>query len=294
MLLTGNVIRKELGLIGGNWMNQKNEWSTVQSAERMNIERHFEYDNYAMDMFRKWMPFLLKPSLKMMEVGSGGGFFTNLLLTINPQMNLTCLEPDPELAGNLASRFEDRVSVLPSRVEQIPMKSSVYDVVLSHIVLHNLNNPLAALDEMTRVTKAGGHVVAIEPLPASRHYFPTPELQQAFDLLQKAQVYRCMEWSSTREVASPRDPWSYCYPQLFEQVALKDIHCFGWTSVFTLSDSRFSFTDRKRWAGRRAKLIENEQSSTSEILKRNGHTQNEIDQASSIIHSYCERVDRIS
>ena len=63
---------------------------------------------------------------------------------------------------------------------------NTFDVVISHIVIHNLTSPVIALEQMKRVAKINGKVVVIEPLPSSRNYYPTEEVTDAFDFLNKA------------------------------------------------------------------------------------------------------------
>ena len=146
-------------------MSEKLGWSYIQSIDDMNIGRYFEYDIDAFSMFEKKLSFLAKGKPKVLEIGSGSGFFTNILLSLFPEIQLTCLEPDEIFIKELEQRFGDKIETLNELVEKNSLAENTFDFSISHIVLHNLFDPIQVLKEMMRLTKNSGKIVCIEPLP---------------------------------------------------------------------------------------------------------------------------------
>jgi SAM-dependent methyltransferase len=250
------------------------------------VGRYFEYGKDAIAMFSRTLPFLNQPSVNVLEVGSGSGFFTSILFRINPDMRVTCLEPDASFVETLRARFGERVTVVPARLGDAAIPSAGFDVAISHIVVHNLIDPVRALSKMRRVVRRDGYVVAIDPLPASRQYFPSEEVELAAALLHEVKVYRSVERQRQLGASEGNDPWRRNYPQLFDQAGLVFLSCYGWTSVFTLSDRRYPFSERKKWLQMRYDLVSSSRERVTEALLRAGREKAEIDQAHQVMLAY--------
>jgi SAM-dependent methyltransferase len=267
-------------------------WSELQGVEEIDVGRYFEYDSDALDMFRKWLDILHGEDKRVLEVGAGSGFFTSILLQLNPDMNLTCLEPDEEFVAALKDRFGNRIRVIQSIIEEPSVDEESFDVALGHIVIHNLVDPIVALKQMKRSVKRGGHVVTIDPVTGSKHYLPSDDVKQAFELLNKA---KAVVWDQRNEVmAYPENhnPWNRCYPQLYEEVGLDSIRCHGWTSVFTLSDRRIDYGERKKWIGMRRSLISLSKKTTKKLLLGTGTSENDIGNAFATVEEYLKELDQ--
>ncbi|MFW9924839.1 MAG: class I SAM-dependent methyltransferase [Candidatus Thorarchaeota archaeon] len=273
-------------------MPDKKTWSYLQNSMEIDVGRYFEYDDDALEMYCRWLNFLNKPGMKVLEVGSGNGFFTNKLLKMFPEIVLSCLEPDSEFVEILQKRFANRISIINNIVESIDIDDNTFDAVISHIVIHNLVDPIKALTEMKRVIKPNGWLVTIEPLPASRHYYPSKEIEEAFDFLFKAKMFKCKQYQKELIDQPQANPWSFCYPQFFSQIGLTNIRSHGWTSIFTLSDDRFDFKERKNWISNRIKFEESKQKETKKILLDMGEKLEDIDKVYSIINTYFTKLDK--
>ncbi|MGY5854684.1 MAG: class I SAM-dependent methyltransferase [Candidatus Thorarchaeota archaeon] len=262
-------------------------WSYHQSVEDIDIGRYFEYDEDAFQMYSKWLDFLSAPSIRVLEIGSGSGFFTKFLLRINPKMTLTCLEPDELFVQTLRNRFGDQITIVQSTIEEMALTES-FDVVISHIVIHNLVDVIGALEKMNQVVVLGGRVVTIEPLPWSRNYYPATGLEQAFEVLNRSLAFKCTKRHEAQdlELRESHNPWNRCYPQLYEQIGLTDIRCHGWTSVFTLSDTRHEIDEKRKWISMRTKWFEKERPEREAVLIEAGVDKDEIDTAYTTILDY--------
>jgi SAM-dependent methyltransferase len=273
---------------------QLSGWSDIQSIDEINVGRYFEYDEDALFMFKRWFSFLLHPFVKVIEVGAGSGFFTNKLLELNPRMDLTCLEPDVQFVNYLRAQFGDRVEVVESSVENPQFTPCSYDVAFSHIVIHNLPNALVALKSMKNTIRDRGYVVAIEPHPGSRTHYARKEVGDAMDFLSQVKTLRWDQRRTTIDYPDGCNPWEYCYPQLFHEVGLVDIHSYGWNSVFTLSDSRFDVNARRNWIHlRKEQALAERERVTNELLEL-GKERTTIEQAYSVILDYFEELETAS
>ncbi|MFX1576075.1 MAG: class I SAM-dependent methyltransferase [Promethearchaeota archaeon] len=256
--------------------------------------RYFEYDPDAVEMFCKWLEFLCKPSVKVLEVGAGTGFFSEILLQINPSMKLSCLEPDKQFIKVLQRKFKQQVTTIQGLIEDVKIPVELYDVVISHIVIHNLRNPVKALEGMKRMVRSGGFVVAIEPLAGRRHYLPSEELNQAFALLDEVKVFFWRQIVDTGDNPVNINPWQNNYPALFEEAGLRFLRCHGWTSVFTLSDDRYAFDERMKWNKMRQEALMSSREEITGILLDNGKKREEVNKAFEVISTYLKRIEGLT
>jgi SAM-dependent methyltransferase len=105
----------------------------------------------------------------VLDVGCGIGHWGQLLAKILPDSTRVWgIDRDPLWAGKaaeraclrgLASRFAYYVSV----AEKLPFTDSSFDLVTCQTLLIHARDPVAVLNEMIRVTRPGGLVLAAEP-----------------------------------------------------------------------------------------------------------------------------------
>jgi SAM-dependent methyltransferase len=269
-------------------------WSNLESVDTIKVSRYFEYDTDSISLLSTWPDFIDRPSIHVLEVGAGTGFFTHILLEINPRISLTCLEPDDLFVETLRRRFGKRIHVVQSSLEESSLESEFFDAAISHIVIHNLPDILGALRKMKEAVRKGGHVTAIEPIMGGMHFYPTDEIAQAFSLLGEVRILRWRQRKEDLGLSEEWDPWNRCYPRLFEEAGLERIRCHGLTSVFTLSDARFSFSERKKWTRMRKRLLEDDRERISHDLLELGKARDDVDRAYIVAIGYLEQVERAS
>lgn len=252
----------------------------------MDINRYFEYDSDAMEMLKRWLP-LVEEEVRILEVGAGSGFFTEKLHQLYPLARMTCLEPDPELQASLSRKFPD-IDTINSPLEELSSEKEDFDIALSHIVIHNLPEPLVAIEQMMSVVRKDGFVVCIEPVLGSRHYVPDEAAMEALDTLWQYKVIMSTRRAEALGNPESRNPYHYSYPTFFEKLGLVNIRCHGWCSVFTLSDSRIEFDTRKMWIQKRQDLFENRRSITTKTLLDSGMESSKIENAYHSLFNYFE------
>jgi ubiquinone/menaquinone biosynthesis C-methylase UbiE len=113
---------------------------------------------------------LAAASGRVIEIGAGTG--VNLELYGDGVEDLTLVEPDPHMGAQLRKRLADRhVDPLPAQLvaapaEALPFAGDTFDTAVATLVLCTIPDPVAAIDELARVLKAGGRLLFIEHVRA--------------------------------------------------------------------------------------------------------------------------------
>jgi SAM-dependent methyltransferase len=113
--------------------------------------------------------FRLKPGMKLLDAGCGFGYAMRTWGRFClPGGKLTGLDRDKKLLAQ-AARFCSKeglgrtASFVCADIHKMPFADNTFDVSLVHVVFVHLAEPEKALDELVRVTRRGGCVVAFEP-----------------------------------------------------------------------------------------------------------------------------------
>ncbi|NHI83297.1 MAG: hypothetical protein EAX81_03225 [Candidatus Thorarchaeota archaeon] len=139
---------------------------------------------------------------------------------------------------------------------------------------------------MKRAVRKGRYVVCIEPALDSRHFVPDKSVEEAFDTLCQYNVIMSLRRTEAFDNLKQENPFYYSYPDFFEKVGLANIRCHGWYSVFTLSDTRFDFMERKAWIRRRRELFEKQQPNTTKTLLELGIEPSKIKEVFQVLFDY--------
>lgn len=103
----------------------------------------------------------LKPGMRVLEVGCGTGFFSEIFVKSGVELHAI------DLAQNLLCKAIDRcagqgIHFKLCDVESMPYEDEFFDAVIGIRVLHHLDMPLA-FKEINRVLKPGGNIGFCEP-----------------------------------------------------------------------------------------------------------------------------------
>ncbi len=234
-------------------------WSSVQLPEEMDFGRFFEYSPKNLQEIKQLLQLEKLPAKgRILEIGGGSGFFTNILSQIIPKsVILTTIEPDLVLATYLNKKFlkNGSVTVFQAVGEEIPFYDNAFDHVTAHIVLSNLPNPRKILKELVRVTANNGLVSLIEPLK-SIVYFPDKVVN---DLYHKTRDW----WSRGYWILRQKELDYSNYPnnfnlrtvEFFESIGLKNVQLNTLSNVFRLSDPSIPLEVKLKWLKQRINLL---------------------------------------
>lgn len=131
-----------------------------KEIERLRGQALWAWDKEARNL--GW--FGLRDGMSILEVGSGPGFVTELLLALCPDSHVTCVEIDPDLAlpaeQYLQSRgLEGRYTIVQGDLMKMESGDNTFDFAFARFVFQHLRDPRGAMEEIRRVLKAGGKLV---------------------------------------------------------------------------------------------------------------------------------------
>lgn len=102
----------------------------------------------------------------ILEVGSGPGIYTKILLDKFKNSEIVCLDNNAEMLKYsyeiLHEDYKDRVSFINDDIMRSSLPSNYFDVVIARFVFQHLSYPERALKEIYRVLKPGGKVIIID------------------------------------------------------------------------------------------------------------------------------------
>ncbi len=213
------------------------------SGEKKGFAKGFWSDDQVTEIFLKkrrqiiwnkdyWRSILvpllnLRQDSVVLDVGCGMGFIGQNLAEYVPEGKIIGIDLDAkliELARKVSEKF------LPDRVFEyqvgdacdLPVESNKVDLSICQCLLMHLDNPRKAIEEMRRVTKTGGRVVAIEPDYASSSYFDTAAEEMHYSFDQRVSFLR---WEMLRKLGKKKlgkgdDDIGTKIPFLFHQAGL--------------------------------------------------------------------------
>lgn len=108
----------------------------------------------------------LEDNKVMLEIGSGPGFYTEILLNTFKNTDIVALDNDEALLSFaykiLGNKYNDRITFIHDDIIENSIPDEYFDIVIARFVFQHLKNPIKALKEIYRVLKPGGKVVIID------------------------------------------------------------------------------------------------------------------------------------
>jgi ubiquinone/menaquinone biosynthesis C-methylase UbiE len=112
----------------------------------------------------------------VLEAGCGVGAQTKIIATKNPDSKFVSVDISEdsirEAERMIKSLGIDNVEFKQADIFHLPFEDETFDSVIVCFVLEHLSNPIQALNELKRVTKRGGTMVAIEGDHGSTFFYP--------------------------------------------------------------------------------------------------------------------------
>lgn len=95
----------------------------------------------------------------VLDVGCGTGALTAELVHRLGADAIRAVDPSPSFVGVMGERFP-AVEVVEANAAALPFESGTFAAALSQLVVHFMDDPVAGVSEMARVTRSGGVVGA--------------------------------------------------------------------------------------------------------------------------------------
>ena len=133
-----------------------------QEIERLRKQAYLGYEKEIRML--KLLGFEDKGSV--LEIGSGPGFYTSILLDNFKKVEITALDYDMEFLKyaneKLDKKYRNRITYVKDDVTKLSLPNNRYDFVIARFVFQHLENPFKAISEIYRVLKPGGKVFIID------------------------------------------------------------------------------------------------------------------------------------
>ena len=104
----------------------------------------------------------LRTGDRLLDVGCGTGALLSRLSQTHEPGLLSGVDPVPQMLAIARRRLPVDVDLRAGWAEELPFESERFDVVVSCNVFHYIERPVAALREMGRVLRLGGHLVVTD------------------------------------------------------------------------------------------------------------------------------------
>ncbi len=130
-----------------------------------------EYSRLAVDYDRRWSFYTEATTREtldrmtpmdtgtVLDVGCGTGVLLHKLANRFPQLELTGVDPVPQMLEQARQRVTEATTLARAWAESLPFHDAAFDRVVSCNMFHYIRDPVTALSEMTRVLRPGGELV---------------------------------------------------------------------------------------------------------------------------------------
>ena len=169
-------------------VNMNKLWSTkVQSTELLYYSRLERFNDQNCS---RWFDLLkVKDGMKVLEVGCGGGHFTNMVKKYFPNCEVWGIDLDSkhiEFAKSKCKELGLDVKYIEADINNLPFKDESFDLIFSHTVVEHL--PFENfIPEQYRTLKKSGHIVIMKVAGGVKdnpYMYLEDEIGKVFDKLE--------------------------------------------------------------------------------------------------------------
>lgn len=138
------------------WTDRAEGYSEVNQTELASDQKH-KWGSFLRREISLQFPDRRPDQLRVLEVGTGPGFFAILLCELG--CNVTAIDLTPAMlqeAKKNAGELAGRIRFVEMNAEELAFEDGSFDAVISRNLTWNLPHPDKAYEEWTRVLKPGG------------------------------------------------------------------------------------------------------------------------------------------
>ena len=162
------------------WTGRASGYSEVNQTELTSDQRR-KWSRCLVEEIERHFPDINPGDLRILEVGTGPGFFAILLCELGYQVTAIDLTPAMlEEARKNAGPLADKICFMEMNAEALEFADACFDVVVSRNLTWNLPHPEKAQAEWARVLKPGGLLLNFDANWYS--YLFDKEAQAAYEL----------------------------------------------------------------------------------------------------------------
>ncbi|HZD13013.1 MAG TPA: methyltransferase domain-containing protein [Candidatus Binatus sp.] len=142
--------------------------------------RYLEGKTWIGQMYRQFLG--LRPGITIIDVGCGTGDFTRYLASLTPGKSRVIGVDSRAASVKAATKETEKTGLFKSisyrvgDVNKLPFADDYSDLTSCRTLLMHLPDPLIAVKEMTRITRSGGNVAAVEPGGMRTFHDPNDEI----------------------------------------------------------------------------------------------------------------------
>ena len=188
----------------------------------------------------------IRPGQKIVDVGCGTGDFTRFLARLsNGKAKILGIDSnqksiDAAISDSKKTGLSHTVSYKQGDVYKIPLEDGYADLTCCRTLLMHLTEPSKAVKEMTRITKVGGLVAAVEGGKMQAFYDPDDEEYS------RLAVQAFQAWvSGIRKLEGKEYMIGEKLPGIFQKAGLSEIRAEVQADAWLYSDPRRELSDIK-------------------------------------------------
>ncbi|WP_026670040.1 class I SAM-dependent methyltransferase [Butyrivibrio sp. AE3006] len=144
------------------WDKRSETYSELNITE-LNGSRKNLWHNVLTDLIQKAFPDKNNDDIKILDIGTGPGFFSILLKECG--YNVTGIDSSTEMLGRAksnAGKYGDVINFLQMDADDLSFEDDSFDVIVNRNVTWNLQNPETCYAEWRRVLKPGGRLFVFD------------------------------------------------------------------------------------------------------------------------------------
>jgi len=145
--------------------------SYVSTEFSMNVADEIRRLGKQVDLFWKkeselYLSLGLASHIRILEVGSGPGYYIKKLSEIFPEASFTSMEMDSSFVEFQRTLFSeglvDKVKIIQGNLEGLPAEVTGYDLIIARLVIEHVQKPSEIVAELTHLLNENGKLVLID------------------------------------------------------------------------------------------------------------------------------------